>query len=286
MGGGRVIALCGLVLLGHACTAAPPAARQYALEGQILAIRPDDGQVLIQHSDIKGFMPAMTMPFKVSNRQLLDGLVAGDLVRASLEVANTEAWLTSLEKTGAAPLNEPAPIPPGPLATPVQTGDPVPNTTLTDQDGSALTLQEWRGSAIAITFIYIRCPLPQFCPLLDRRFGELQRGIADDPKLATRARLLSVSFDPDADTAERLRIHAARLNADPAIWRFATASRDEVDRFAARFGVTVIREPDRTITHSMRTAVVAPDGTIARIYSGSEWTTAQILDDLRRVLGE
>jgi protein SCO1/2 len=136
----------------------------------------------------------------------------------------------------------------------------------------------------AVTFIYLRCPLPQFCPLLDRRFVEVQRLITEDATLRDRARLLSVSFDPDADTPARLQAHAEKLRANPAIWRFATAPREIVDRFAATFGVNVIREQDSTITHNMRTVVIGPDRRVVSVYEGSDWTPAQIADDMTRAL--
>ena len=270
------------------CNATTPAARHYELEGQILALRADDSEVLIKHGDIKGFMPGMTMPFKVRERNLLDGKQPGDLVKATLVVDETEAWLTSLVKTGSAPLTEAADIPAASFVMPVKPGDSAPDTPLTNHLGQVITIpslvEEEGGGPVAVTFIYVRCPLPQFCPLLDRRFAEVQRLIKDDPALTGRARLLSVSFDPDADTTERLRAHATRLHADPTLWHFATAPRQVVDRFAARFGVNVIREADGTITHNMRTTVIGPDGRVVSVYEGSEWTAAQIADDMRRSL--
>jgi protein SCO1/2 len=278
---------CGiLTVMLHACAPHPPAARQYELEGQILALRPEDDEILIKHGDIKGFMPGMTMPFKVRDARLLDGRQPGDLVRASLMVTDTEAWIAALDKIGSAPLAETATMPPAAFVAPLRPGDDVPDTALTDHLGDAVTLPSWRGRAVALTFIYVRCPLPQFCPLLDRRFADVQRAIKNDPQLATQARLLSVSFDPDADTTARLRAHADRLKADPGIWRFATAPRDVVDRFAARFGVNVIRERDGTITHNMRTTVIGPDGRVVSVYEGSEWAPEQIVDDMRRALAE
>ena len=276
------IFLAGLLLQG--CTAKPPTARQYKLEGQILAVRPKSNEVLIKHGDIKGFMPGMTMPFKVRDHALLDGKAEGDLVKATLMVDDSEAWLATLEKTGTAPVTDAATMPPASFVAPLGPGDTVPDTALTDHLGEALTLPAWRGSTVAVTFIYVRCPLPQFCPLLDRRFAEIQRGIAAHSTLAHRARLLSVSFDPEADTTERLKVHADRLKADPSVWRFATAPRDVVDRFAATFGVNVIRERDQTITHNMRTTVVGPDGRVVRVFEGSDWTPAQVLDEMRRSL--
>jgi protein SCO1/2 len=266
------------------CAAPSPQAQQYELRGQILAIKPADGEVLIKHEDIKNFMPAMTMPYKVREKTLLDGKLPGDLVKATLNVGRNDAWLSSLDKTGTAPLLDVASIPPAAFVTPLSPGATVPDTELVDQQGRKFSLGEWRGHAFAITFIYLRCPLPQFCPLLDRRFAEVQKAIASSSVLNHHARLLSVSFDPDADTPAQLRAHAARLGADSRIWQFATAPREIIDRFAAEFGVNVVRETDRTITHNMRTLVVDPAGRVVSVHEGSEWTARQIIEALEQAL--
>jgi protein SCO1 len=266
---------------------APPPARtpqQYELQGQILAVRHETNEVLIKHGDIRGFMPGMTMPFKVKEGALLDGKREGDLVTATLVVTPDEAWLSAIAKTGSAPLEGPTTMPAAAFAQPLQPGDPAPDTALTDHRGNPIRLPEWKGSAVAVTFMYVRCPLPQFCPMLDRRFAEAQRLILQDDTLRGRARLLSVSFDPDADTKERLAAHAARYSADPNIWRFATADREVVDRFAAAFGVNVVREADTTITHNMRTAVIGPDGRVARVFDGSDWTPGDLAAEMQRAL--
>jgi protein SCO1/2 len=205
-------------------------------------------------------------------------------VTASLVVAETEAWIATLLKTGKAPLDEKATIPAASFVTPLAPGDLAPDTGLVDDSGGPMSLADWPGSAVAVTFIYVRCPLPEYCPLLDRRFAEVQHLIAGDAGLRGRARLLSVSFDPDVDTPARLRAHAEKLHADPSIWRFATAPREVVDRFAATFGVNVIREADATITHNMRTAVIGPDRRLISDYDGNMWTAEQIADDMRRAL--
>jgi protein SCO1/2 len=272
-----------LVLLSG-CAPARPEARQYELRGQILAIRFDAREVLIKHGDIKNFMPGMTMPFKVKDAALLAGKAPGDLVTAQLIVADTEAWIATLEKTGAAPIAEASSIPPASFVAPVKVGDSVPDTALVDQDGRTISRARWRDAAVVLTFIYIRCPLPQFCPLMDRRFAEVQQAIRADQRLAGRARLLSVSFDPEHDTPAALQAHAQKTGADPGVWRFATAPPDIVDRFAAAFGVNVIREQDRTITHNLRTAVIDPNGRVVSVYDGSDWTAAQVLDDLRHAV--
>ena len=182
---------------------------------QILAVRPESREVLIKHGDIKNFMPGMTMPFKVRDEALLKGMAPGDLVSAQLMVAANEAWLATLEKTGTAPLEgPPAVIPAASFVTPLQPGDVVSDATLTDQDGQPVSLPP-RHSASVITFIYLRCPLPEFCPLMDRRFVELQAAIQSNPRFAG-TRLLSVSFDPDQDTSAALTTHAGRWAPIPA----------------------------------------------------------------------
>jgi protein SCO1 len=276
-----------LLTLVHvvSCMRAAPTERQFELRGQILEVR-SDTELLVNHDDIKGFMPAMTMPYKLRDAEVGRGRVAGDLIRAKLVVTDTDAWITEIEKTGTAPLPErdvgtnagrDVPL--------LRPGDVAPDTALTDEQGQVLSLTRWRGAAVALTFIYTRCPLPQYCPALDRRFAEVQRLVKNVPSLNGRARLLSVSFDPDADTSAALRAHAKKLEADPQVWRFATAPRGDVERFAAAFGVNVIREPDSTITHNMRTAVIDPNGRVLTVYDGTEWTAGQIAADLGRALG-
>lgn len=258
-----------------------PQARQYTLEGQILAVRPGANELLIKHGDIANFMPGMTMPFRVAEATLLEGKSAGDLIRATLNVTDTDAWLSAVEKTGTAPLADVPPPSPAMGADLLAIGDMAPETVLTDQSGQPVRLSDWRGTAVAVTFIYTRCPLPQFCPMLDRRFADAQERLTADPALAGRVRLLSVSFDPDGDRPETLTAHAAKLRANPAMWRFATAPRDDVDRFAIRFGVNVIREDDGTITHNMRTAVIDPQGRVTRLLDGSEWTADDLVAAIR-----
>jgi protein SCO1/2 len=272
-----------ITILTTACRPAEEA-RRYELHGQILAVRPESREVLIKHDDIKNFMPGMTMPFRVRDARMLDGKSPGDLVTARLMVGANEAWLATLDKTGVGPLDAPATIPPAAFVRPLQPGDAIPDTTLTDQDGQPVSIAQWRDKAVVVTFIYVRCPLPEFCPLMDRRFVELQRAIRADDQLARRVRLLSVSFDPDQDTPGALTSHASQVGADSAIWRFATAPRDVVDRFAASFGVNVIREADGTITHNLRTAVIDLHGRLVRIHDSTQWTAAQILDDLERTV--
>ncbi len=260
-----------------------PEARRYQLQGQVLAVRPETSEILVKHEDIQGFMPAMTMPYRVKDAGLLKDRVPGDLITATLQVAPELAWLSAITKTGSAPIPEDAntKIPAAAGVHLLKPGDTVPDTTLVDQDDQPLALSAWRGSAVVVTFIYTRCPLPQFCPLMDRRFAEIQSLAGADPALRGKVRLLSISFDPANDRAAVLRAHGAKAGADPTVWRFATAEEVIVDRMAATFGVNVIREQDGTVTHNLRTMVIGPEGRIVAIHDSNAWSASSLVDELK-----
>ena len=272
-------------LLTGGCRSEPDA-RTYQLTGQVLVVRPETSEILVKHEDIPGFMPAMTMPYKVKDPALLTGRQPGDLITATLVVEPQVAFLSSITKTGTAPLPPDArtTIPAAAGIELLRPGDMVPETPLIDQDGKPITLTDLRGFATAITFIYTRCPLPQYCPLMDRRFAEVQSLAARDPALAGRVRLLSVSFDPKFDRVEVLQAHARTLGADASVWRFATADEAIVDRLAARFGVNVIREKDTTITHNLRTAVVDASGRVTALLDSNAWTAEDLARELKGAL--
>jgi protein SCO1/2 len=263
-----------------ACSRAPEPKR-YELQGQIVSFDAARKEVVVDHEDIKGFMPAMVMPYKVQDVALLEGKRPGDMVTATLVVEEVNAYLTTITTTGHEPLKTP---PAGPVLTDadmLKDGDVVPDHALVDRDNKPLPMQALRGHRVALTFIYTRCPIPDFCPLMDRHFAEIQKQIAASPELAD-VRLLSVTLDPDFDTPAVLTAHATTLGADPARWHFATGAATDVLAFAKRFGV--IAEPGETATalvHNLRTAVIDPEGRLVKAYSGNMWTPAELIADLQ-----
>ena len=277
----RTVAVVFAVAAASGCTRG----RQYELRGQVLAVDDARQEVTIKHEDIDGFMPAMTMPFKVNDRKLLDGMAPGDLVTATLVVESGNAYLSRIERTGRAPLAQAPPAHHAPQT--LNRGDPVPDAALIDQDGKPRRLSEWRGRVLGVTFTYTRCPLPNFCPLMDRHFAEVQRAIAADRSLKERARLLTVSFDPEFDTPRVLAAHAEGVGADPVVWTFATGDRGTIDRLTEAFGVSVFREGDdqAAVVHNLRTAVVDPRGRLVEIFNGNEWKPADLVGALRSADG-
>jgi protein SCO1 len=268
-----------------ACNRAQPPAKEYPLHGQVLAVRAERQEIVIRHGDIKDFMPGMTMPFRVKDPRVLRAAAAGDLVDATLVVRGGDAWLSRVTPTGT---REPLPadaVTPHRMDPPLEPGAVVPDTSFMDQDGRTLRTASLRGRPWALTFVYTRCPLPTFCPALDRRFQTVQGAIAGDARLRG-VQLVSVSIDPAFDRPPVLKAHAARLGADPHIWRFVTGETDAVDRFGERFGLTVVRGGGRPeeFVHSMKTAVIDASGRLHRLYAGTEWAAQQLVSDLREAV--
>ncbi len=280
-----VLFLIATVALSDAC-ANKTDEHSYTLQGQVLSIDAAHKSVTVKHEEIKGFMPAMTMPYEVQDAKTLNTIAPGDLINATLVVFANGAHLTAVNKVGSAPLEKPPAEAPMPTASSgfelLKPGEAVPNANFVDQDGNKRAFADFKGSRVVMTFIYTECPMPTFCPLLDRRFAAMQKPLAENA--ATQdVRLVSVSFDPATDTPPVLKAHARRLNADPERWTFLTGDRDDVDRFAARFGVQVSRALNdaRDITHNLRTVIIDKDGKLLKVYTGNDWTPEQILGDLK-----
>lgn len=276
----RVLALLAGLLAAASCSSA----KQYEMRGQILAVNRDKLEILVKHEEIPGLMAAMTMPWKVRTASMLDNLGPGDLITSELEVDNNEGVITKITRLGTAKPDVPAPAAPAkPGVELIRPGGQIPNQAFVDQDGRARDFNDVRGGrAIAVTFMYTKCPVPTFCPQMDRQFAEAQK-LIKDKGLAERVRLLSVSFDPRNDTPPVLKRHAQRLESDPRVWTFVTGERDGIDRFAENFGLTLIRgeaaNPDE-IGHTLRTALVDREGRLVKTYSGADWTPQALVADI------
>ncbi len=279
----RALFLACLALAAAACVAGPRP-RRFDLTGQVLAVPPDSTRIVVRHKDIPGFMPAMTMSYRVNDAKVRASLAPGDLITATLVVTDDDAYLATIKRTGHADLPAPAAAPP-PVVDPLRPGDAVPDATLVDQDGRSLRLSSLAGTAVVVTFIYTRCPLPDFCPLMDRNFAAIQRAVkAEGPR---GVRLVSISFDPAFDTPAVLKAHAARAGADPAVWTFVTGDQATIEVLGARFGLAVVHDANdpASITHNLRTAVIDRHGKLKKLYDGNEWTPPEILADLASMSG-
>jgi protein SCO1/2 len=270
---------------GDAPSAAP--AKRYPIEGRVVEVELTSRSVTLAHEDIPGFMPAMTMPFVVLEKDaaLLQAMAPGASLRATLVVSDSRYWLEELVVVGA-----PVPIAgASPLAAPrePQPGEAVPDVALVDQDGRALRLADYRGKALALTFVFTRCPMPDFCPLLMRNFAAAEELLAKDPGLAGRTRLLTISFDPAHDTPAVLRAFGRPFQkTSPPFthWRLATGKDEAIRTLGGSLGLDYAEE-SASFTHNLRTAVVDPQGRLRRLFHGNDWSADDLVAELRAAAG-
>ncbi len=265
----------------------------YPLIGEVRSVNAEQGLVTIRHKEIPGFMGAMTMPFTIKDKQLLEDVRVGDEVEGKLEVRREAGEVEDYELKGLV-VTRPALGPGvslklsgenatlGPAPKVLQPGDEVPDFAMTTQDGKTLRLSDLRGKVVALTFIYTRCPLPDFCPKMDRKFAELTEKVGAVPKRAEAIRLLSVSFDPEHDTPEILAKHAKSQGASPPLWTFAVASHPELSKVAGPLGLAYGPAKNEVI-HNLSVAVIGPDGRLVQLETGTaarEWQPSNLLKTL------
>jgi protein SCO1 len=270
-------ALC-VILAGCGRQQAPPAAEQrYALKGKVVSIDKSQNQIVVDGQEIPGFMAAMAMPYPVVDPKLLDAAAPGDQITADVVVGNNSAHLENIVVVKKADPGKPS----GNLEHKLSPDAIAPNFEFVNQDGKHIQLHQYRGKALLITFIYTRCPLPEYCPLLTHNFAEIEKSLAKTPAAYARTHLLSISFDSDHDTPDVLRNYSRSFMAKPAFghWEFATIPKASRAKVASYFNL-FLSEEDGQITHSMTTALIAPDGTVQKWYSSNDWKPADVLADL------
>ena len=266
-----------------------PTARSFPLKGVVRKVDQGSGEVTIAHEEIPGFMPKMTMPFTLKDKDLLNRVKPGDEVEGRLEVAYEgdqvkDYDLAGLKVTRPAPASSPVDFGiEAPRPEMLKPGQEVPDFAMTTQEGKTLKLSDLRGEVVVLTFIYTRCPMPEFCPAMDAKFAELSRRISAVPSRSGAVRLLSVSFDPEHDTPEVLAAHAARRGARPPLWTFAVATHDELARVAGPLGLSYAAGT-REIEHNLRAALIGPDGTLALVEVGPGWAPADLFKAIRALV--
>ena len=209
-------------------------------------------------------------------------IAAGDEITATLVIDGSHSWLENLIITRQSA--NPSAIPGVMIA---KEGDEVPNFTLRNQDNRQIHLKDYRGKALLLTFIYTRCPVPEYCTLMSNNFAEVERALAQDPGIYERTHLLSISIDPTYDTPQVLRSYGAAhteryQNETFAHWEFAGGTTEQVKDVAQFFGLTYFPENDQII-HSLRTAVIGPDGKIVKVYRGNDWKPEELLKEIQAV---
>lgn len=286
------VLLSMLVLIcfaGQACQKKPEAVasgRRYQVKGKVVAVDKSGHRVTLDHEEIPGYMEAMIMPYTLKDEQILSELAPGDQLQATLVVDAGSSWLEDVVFSRASPAttgkNESV------ASSEPKQGDAVPNFSLVNQDAKPIRIGSYRGKALLLTFIYTRCPLPEYCALMSDNFATIDKELQKDAALYEKTHLLSISFDPAYDTPKVLRSYGAAHtgNYDKETfkhWEFATGKPDEIKKMAQFFGLTYMQETDQ-IVHSLRTAIITPDGRVYKLYSGNDWKPEEVLSELQTLL--
>ena len=255
-----------------------PEEQRYELKGQVVSMDSENGTVTVDHQEIVGFMGAMSMPFPLKDTWAFDQLQPGDGLNAILVVRGQEYWLEQVV------ISHPPALQDAESVVPPRLGEPVPDVELVNQDGTPTRIGDYRGKALLVTFIYTRCPLADFCPRMTQHFGVLEDMLRSEPDLYQKTHLLTISFDPDYDTPEKLKEYAVHQpgTTEETLehWEFATGSHENIVELASFLQFDYAGADDQ-IMHNLRTAIVAPDGTLFKVYMGNQWKPEELLEILR-----
>jgi protein SCO1/2 len=246
-------------------------------------VNKDSHQVTLDHEEIPGYMEAMIMSYPLQDEEILKELAPGDNLHATLVVEADSSHLEEISFTRMSP-NDPGANKTETLPEP-KSGDAVPAFSLVNQDAKPIRLDRYRGKVLALTFIYTRCPLPEYCTLMSENFAWIEKELQKNSALYEKTHLLSVSFDPAYDTPKVLRSYGAAHTGNYTSetfkhWEFATGTPDEIKEIGKFFGLTYVQEKDQ-IVHSLRTIVITADGKVYKIYRGNDWKPEEVFRDLQ-----
>ncbi len=279
------LALLLTVMAGCKLEAAPDASqaagKYYDAHGVVRHISPDLHSVTIQHGAIAGYMSAMTMEFPVKDTNELNGIAPSDEITFKLVVRSNDDWIEDIHCVGrrdenAANNTDLFHVPSSEL----MPGDSLPDYEFTSEYGSKIRLSDFHGRAVAFTFFFTSCPLPDYCPRMSKNFFEARKLILAMTNSPANWQLLSISFDPGFDTPEVLTSYANFYRGtDTNRWLFAVASTNTLADIAPRLDLMVMRN-SMGVTHNLRTVVLDPQGRIFREFDGNQWTPQELADTI------
>jgi len=258
--------------------------REFAVRGVVRRVEPERRSVVVKHEEIPGFMPAMTMPFDVKEPKELQGLKPGDQIAFRMLVTTNDGWIDRIQILGSDTnaAATPAPVRITSSVPLLEAGSMLPDYTLTNELGKTIRLSQYRGQVLAFTFIFTRCPYPDFCPRMTDQFARAQKALAGQADAPKSVKFLSVSFDPEHDTPDMLRAYAERHAYQPDQWSLATGAWDQLEPLTGHFGLIFGRDvPPEKMEHNLRTVVVGPSGKIQAILPSNEWEVDDLIKEIR-----
>ncbi len=265
-----------LCILG--CNSQKPAQaeRRFPIDGRVVAVDPAAHTITLDHHEVAGYMKAMTMPFDVRDAWVFRVVHPGDRVQATLVVSG-DAHLEDISVTEARDTADLSTTSPMHLP---QKGEDVPDFHFVNQEGRTIHLAQFRGEPLLITFIYSRCPLPEYCVRMSNNFAEIAQTLQrTNPAAFAKLQMLSISIDPEFDDPKVLHSYGKSYAGavDPGLkhWSFATGSPGNIRKAAEYFGLSYLKQNGQ-IVHDLRTALLDADGKIAEFYSGNQWKPADL----------
>ena len=275
--------LLALLLAGCDRPPAPGSAgttRSFDTRGVVREIAPDQSKAVIRHEEIPGYMPKMTMELTVRRPVELRGISVGDEVTFRLHATDDTHWIDTLRRVGRAPEEPPTltPFLTPKFAQELKPGDELPDAEFLSESGQPIHLKDFRGRALAITFFFTRCPLPDYCPRMNKHFREARDLLLVRPNAPTNWTFLCVSFDAGFDTPAVLRSQAQFYRGTNTTgWLFASASQEVLSDVAPGIDLMVMKEGE-SFSHNLRTVVLDPQGRIFKQFDGNQWTPEQLAD--------
>jgi len=269
------------------------AAQRYPVSGLVVKVDKEHRSMVVSHGPIPGFMDGMVMPFNVPKPEALEGMQPGMRVDFTLVVDKDSSYaddvrVRSGDSLGRDPLQarrlqllDLLVTPAGARVAAVGIGQTIPDFSLTDQNRRRVSLSQFSGKVVAVTFVYTRCPLPDYCLRLPNNFARLQKRFREH--MGQDLILLSVTFDPKYDQPDVLADYARTWKADGDTWRFLTGPVEDMRRVYGLFGVDAF--PDEgLLSHSLRTAIIDRKGKLAAIIPGNEFLPQQLGDLVETVM--
>jgi protein SCO1/2 len=268
-------------------SSAPPgpaaaAPQTYTVRGIVQAISPDQQQVTIKHEAIPGYMGAMTMEFAARDTNVLNGVSAGDQISFTLAVTETNDWIENVQALGKTNVYGLSGPPGWHVSEPgLNVGDTLPDYEFTDENGQPVRFSDYRGRAVAFTFFFTSCPLPDYCPRMSRNFADVRKMLLAGTNAPSNWQLLTISFDSDFDTPQILSGYAKYYRGDDTNrWLFVVASTNTLAGLAPKVDLNFWREGG-SISHNLRTVVLDPNGKITAQFDNNDWAPQQLADAVR-----
>ncbi|MCB1120815.1 MAG: SCO family protein [Verrucomicrobiae bacterium] len=277
-----------LMTLGGGCNrnkaeAGPEVLKEFRVKGVVKRVEDEGRTLVIAHEAMPGYMAAMTMPFRTRDASESEGLAPGDEIEFTYKVAELSSWVEAIEPTGKQVEIEPGPQPADQSSKLLKSGDLFPDFHLQNEYGEPVNLKDYRGSVVALTFIFTRCPVPEYCPTMMRNFSKVEAKLKADPQAPENYQLLTVSFDSEYDTPEVLKAFGEQFGQESPQWNLLGSRDNEAIRtIGDAVGLKFAKSDAGIYSHNLRTAVIDPEGRLVKLFTDESWKPEELIAAMKQ----